>query len=129
MTNYEVPRADWKPFFDQFSRLHHGQKVEVETTGTGVENCANASGVPLLGITAEPDRLDIMGGDTGGVQLDHAIAHPTRVKASEWNDGVSAALEIESEEGWTTRVRVGPQKEMLAPGFITDGIILEEPDH
>jgi hypothetical protein len=123
MTTYDVPREQWSTFFDQFSRLHHGQAVEVETTGSGVEKCANARGVPLLGITAEGDRLDIMGGDTGGVQLDHAITHPLRVQASEWNDGVSAALEIESLEGWKTRVQVGPQKEMLPPGFITDGIL------
>src|SRR2546423_14983854 len=106
MTTYDIPREQWRSFFDQFSRLHQGQAVNVQTEGKG----ANARGIPLLGITAEGDRVDITGGDIGGILLDHAIDHPLRIKASEWNDGISAALEIESRQG-RTRVQVGPEKE------------------
>lgn len=133
MNTYEVPRAEWRSFFDQFSRIHQGQPVEVETIDPRLGRpshapSANTRGVPLLGITAQsesPDeapQLNISAGDQSGIELGHSIAAPCRVQVSEWNDGISAALEIEAEDGRTTRVRVGPAEEMLPPGFIVDGI-------
>jgi hypothetical protein len=137
MNTYNVPQAEWSSFFDQFSRIHHGQPVEVETiepqsntvpTAPRLKSRTNTRGAPLLGITAESEqsnrapRLHISAGDETGVQLSHSIAAPRRVRASEWNDGISAAVEIESEDGTTTCVRVGPEHEMLEPGFILDGI-------
>jgi len=40
--------------------------------------------------------------------------------------GTSAAVEIKSADGLLTRLEVGPSEQMLAPGFITDGVILDE---
>src|SRR5882757_167393 len=101
MTSYEVPQSEWRSFFDQFSRLHHGQPVDVETVDAAGERRSNTEGVPLLGITAETAagssndlRLDISAGDESGVEIGHSVTEPERVKVSEWNDGVSAALEI-----------------------------------
>ncbi|HSV15912.1 MAG TPA: DUF5335 family protein [Tepidisphaeraceae bacterium] len=132
MTTYEVPPTEWHSFFDQFSRLHQGQPVDVQTVDSSGRQRSNTHGVPLLGITAETapsapaspnhGRLDISAGDERGVQIGHSVTEPARVKVSEWNDGLSASLEIESGGGLTTRVRVGPVEEMLPPGFILDGI-------
>lgn len=132
MNMYEVPKSEWPFFFDQFSRMHQGQLIDMETRDGAVQcpdrSCANARGIPLLGITAEavpPDqaaKLDISAGDPSGITIGHTIRHPSRVRVSEWNDGVSASIEVESDDGRLTRVRVGPSGQMLPPGFIVDGI-------
>jgi hypothetical protein len=129
MHSYEVPRSDWPAFFDQFSRLHHGQPVDVQTVGSDLGAYENVQDLPLLGITAGPGRetgelarLYVSAGDEHGVEIGHAILRPGRVRVSEWNDGVSAAVEIECEDGRTTHVRVGPARQMLPPGFVIDGI-------
>src|SRR5438552_3887481 len=98
MTTYDVPKTEWRSFFDQFSRIHHGQSVEVETIEPHVgvhpkAPSANARGVPLFGITAEPERpgglprLNISAGDESGIELGHSITGPNHVQVSEWNDG------------------------------------------
>jgi predicted amidohydrolase YtcJ len=122
----EVPISQWQPLLDQFSRLHHGQPADVETTSDH-NMMLQAKALPLLGITAEQrrqhhTRIDILLGDPSGVHICHAIAKPARLRIAEWNDSVSALLEIESEDGRTTRVHVGPREQTLPPGFITDGL-------
>jgi hypothetical protein len=120
MHTYEVPRSDWPAFFDQFSRLHHGQPVEVQTVGSDAVTCANAQEMPLLGISAGPGReagelarLYVSVGDERGVEIGHAILRPGRVHVSEWNDGVSAAVDVKCEDGRRTHLRVGPARELL----------------
>jgi hypothetical protein len=54
------------------------------------------------------------------------IEEPAQVRVAEWNDGYSAALEIVSADGSSVLVEVGPPQEMLAPGIITDGVILDD---
>ena len=51
------------------------------------------------------------------------VAKPMRIRAAEWNDGVSAQLLIDSDDGSTTAIRVGPAEEVLPPGFILDGYV------
>src|SRR4051794_36368901 len=113
MQTMEIPKSEWRSFFDQFSRMHHGQPVVVETLGTDVGVEANVEGIPLLGVTAEPagggggaPRIDLIAGRPDGIDWRHAIADPVRVRASEWNDGISAVVEIESADGHTTLLRV-----------------------
>src|SRR5205814_10410000 len=109
---------------DQISRLHHGQSADVEIVGPDANVQAPARGVPLLGITADerPRRIEIMAGKPDGPHVRHSVPTPTHVRAADWNDGVSAALEIEGEDGVRTLVLVGPAEQLLAPGMITDGL-------
>jgi hypothetical protein len=128
----EVPVSEWSSFLDQFSRLHHGQKSAVVTLAPDTGLRPQARDLPLLGVTAEPSpgegpsgprlRIDVLAGDPHGPHVRHAIDHPSRVTVCEWNDGVSAELQIESQDGKTTRVLVGPAEQMLPPGLITDGL-------
>ena|SRR5207249_2076514 len=119
----KVARLDWPEFFKQFSRAHHGQEVLV-TTGDGDE-IANMRDLPLIGVTLEDTSLIISAGG-GGAHADHTIANPRNLAAREWNDGVSAEMAIESDDGQCTHVRVGPAEQMLAPGVILDGYFKRE---
>jgi hypothetical protein len=67
-----------------------------------------------------------MAGDPAGEHVSYVIAEPAHVRVAEWNDGYSAALEVVSADGSSVLVEVGPHQEMLAPGVITDGVILED---
>ena len=123
----EVPSAQWAEFLDQFSRAHHGQPADVETAGAGAEHGAQARGLRLLGVTGEHDaaedfRVDIIAGDSTGQHVRTSVHRPARVLVAEWNDAVSAELRIDSDDGRTTRILVGPREQTLPPGFITDGL-------
>jgi hypothetical protein len=125
----EIPQSRWCEFLDQFSRLHHGQELEVSTSGPGAPaSHRQARHLPLLGITNQPPdalrpaSIDISAADPSGSHIHHAIKNPTRIRAAEWNDAVSARLEIESPEGITT-LQIGPAEQVLPPGVILDGYV------
>src|SRR5438105_1626673 len=110
----EVSPDQWSQFFDQFSRIHRGQPVTVETDSPSLGLRSNARDLALIGITAEHDgecSIQMMAGDSPdeSAHLGHSIPGPTRVRVAEWNDGVSAAVEIECADHLTTLLRVGPQ--------------------
>jgi hypothetical protein len=122
----EIPAEQWAGFLDQFSRAHHGQQADIDTVGPDDNAWPQARGVRLLGVTAEEApgegrRIDIIAADPAGPHVRRAVSRPARIRAAEWNDAVSAELRIDSEAGSTTRVRVGPQEQVLSPGMITDG--------
>jgi hypothetical protein len=54
------------------------------------------------------------------------IDRPTHVRVAEWNDGFSAALQLESADGHVALLRVGPQDRVLPSGMIVDGVIRSE---
>jgi hypothetical protein len=125
MTTCEIPRGQWKEFFDQFSRLHHGQPAQIESASPDM-SWPNARDLPLLGVSLERDRIQILAGQVDGAHVGHVVERPVRVCASEWNDAVSALLEITSEDGSTTRVRVGPAEQTIPQGAILDGFYERE---
>jgi hypothetical protein len=131
-----IPASQWPQFLDEFSRMHHGKPVTVQTMGQAVGVQASVQGVPLLGITAAGggggggdggrEAIDIMTGDSSGTHVRHAVERPVGVWVTEWNDSYSAALKIEAADGLVTVLQVGPSEVLLPPGFITDGIMPDE---
>ena len=117
----EITRSQWKDFLDQFSRLHHGQPAEIESASVDMA-WPNARNLPLLGVSMEGERIEIFAGEVGAANVGHVVEQPARLRAAEWNDGVSAMLEIASEDGTTTRVRVGPAEQTIPEGAILDGL-------
>jgi hypothetical protein len=128
MDTQEIPHEQWPQYLDQFSRLHRGKAARVHTADPEVGFQANAEGLPLIGLSDDhPGRPDetirvMLGGDSG-THVDHAVPRPAHVRVTEWNDGYSAALQIESSDGDMTLVQVGPQGQGLPEGFITDGLL------
>jgi hypothetical protein len=125
----EIPFAQWPQCMEQFSRIHRGKAARVETTAAeDAVTGANARDLPLVGVTDEraadhqQERIHVVLGGPAEPHVDHVIPRPSKVRLAEWNDGYSALLEIESDEGWQTSVRVGPDEQMLPPGVILDGL-------
>jgi hypothetical protein len=127
METREIPKAEWQVALDRFSRGHHGQAAKIATAGAIEKSMRQADGLPLFGATVEQNGgkgplIEIIAGDPTGVHVSHTVSCPTHVRVAEWNDGVSGLLEIESEDGTTASVQVGPTEQTLPPGMITDGL-------
>ena len=135
MTRREIPSEEWPSFMEQFTRLHHGKMAGVMTVDakSGAEQSVRET--PLLGVfdrrggggADEAIEIEFGGGMEQMVQVahNHRVSRPSRVWTTEWNDGYSAELEIESADGGGITVRVGPAEQVLPPGMVTDGVLLE----
>ena len=119
-----IPPERWPQYLEQFSRAHAGQVASVCTSGTLGGGAANADQMPLIGISTEPSgsELHVMLGEPGGPHLDHVVKRPCRMWTAEWNDGFSAVLEIDADDGSTTLVQVGPPEQLLGEGMVVDGV-------
>ena len=53
MATQEIPRDEWREFFDGFSRRHEGWLVTVEVLGSDIGAQVEAYELPLVGVTAE----------------------------------------------------------------------------
>ena len=114
----------WREFLDSFSRVHDGwlTTIEIIDPDGGVQ--VEARDKRLTGITSEQGaepRISIL---VGGEASDHAgrvIQKPTRVSLTETPAGAHEALEIESTDGATTRVKF----RSIIPPELVDGVLLQ----
>jgi hypothetical protein len=132
MTTQDVPARQWQQFFDQFSRLHQGKSVQIALIEPGGEPRAYAMNELFLGLVDEQhgqpgETVTVMLGGAADGAGSHSFARPMRVSLTEWNDAYSAELKITSADQRQLILQVGPAQEMLPPGTMTDGILLEKP--
>lgn len=120
----EISHDRWHPFFDDFTHLHHGEHVNVETMergGPGV--IANMSDLPFVEILGADSRagigewIEVIAGESPKAQATHCITKPSHVRLAEQEDGRAVALQIESAEGSVTMIRFEPSREGLPAGF------------
>jgi hypothetical protein len=120
MRTREIDPRRWEPFFSDFTHLHHGKHVNVETLGAGVGVRSALNDHALVGVvlgespTHEPAIEVIVGED---VHTNHCIAHASRVRIAEEENGRAIALEIESADGIVTMVRFMPPCEGFPAGY------------
>jgi hypothetical protein len=124
MRTREIAHEQWPHFLDDFTQLHQGERVTVETLAEGISVAkSRLCGLPLLGIvgavtkTLPGEWIEIIAGDSSADAATHSIAHPSRVVIAEGEDGRGAALQIESADGVITMVGFEPPLERMPPGF------------
>lgn len=109
MAAREIPSGQWKPFFDDLSREHLGQRVWVRATAQREGGAKDeAKDLPLIGIATDqpgagPERIEVIVGDSPDAHLTHAVLRPSKVCVEEGDRGVDF-VQIESAEGGTTTV-------------------------
>jgi hypothetical protein len=108
MSLQEIPRKDWKPFFDNFSRQHVNDCVAAEVRSE-TERGRIADHLALQGITADPedqDKIQIVMGDASfdDLLITHVVESPKRVLLRE--DNGHEAIEIEATDGTCTTVEI-----------------------
>jgi hypothetical protein len=105
----DIPRTEWAPFLDAFSRQHEGWLTTIEVVTSGLGAHREVRDKPLTGITEDRKRGDvasvtISAGDRPEDHVTHVIERPSRVALELTEEGAHKGLRIESENGEMTLV-------------------------
>jgi hypothetical protein len=124
METREIPRDEWKSFFDVFSRQHEGWLATLEISGQDVDAQQQPSEAPFMGITltwvvGESEAIALNLGRTPEDHVKHTVIEPTHVWLAQTPEGANAALEIESADETRTLLRF---RSAVLPEFV-DGIV------
>lgn len=126
METREIPRDEWRSFFDIFSRQHAGLLVILEVFGQEGDAQQEPRELPLKAISVTPtvDKSTAIAIELGKSPEDHvkhAVIEPTHVWLTRTPEGANAALKIESADKTKTVVRF---RSAVLPEFV-DGIVDE----
>src|SRR6266498_762 len=126
MGTREIPRDEWRSFFDVFSRQHEGWLASLEILGQEVDAKQESRESPFKGITltsvvGESQAIAINLGKTPEDHVKHTVIEPTHVLLVQSSEGANAALEIESADETKTLLRF---RSTLLPELV-DGVVLE----
>lgn len=106
MRTRDIPREQWIRFFDDFSKNHEGWVVTLEVMGSDIGDQEEASGLPLVGVSADvkagENRVEIIVGGRPDVDVTRFIDAPKNVWVKESSTPGDEAIEIESEDGTKT---------------------------
>ena len=129
MPTQEIPRDEWSPFLERYSRQHEGWLATLEIFGPEIGAQQEALDLPLEGITAaskdgNPSTVSIsIGlGRNPDDHVTHTITDPTRLWLEQTSQGANAALEIESAGEVKTLLRF----RSALPAEMVDGVVLEK---
>ena len=124
MRTREIAHERWTYFLDDFTQLHQGERVHVETMGEGGFGVkSQLCDLPLLGVVGAPPEassgewIEIIVGDSPATAASHTVPHPSRVVVAEGENGKGVALQIDSADGSVTMIRFEPPCENLPEGF------------
>ena len=117
MQTREIPREQWVRYFDGFSKNHEGWIVTLEVLGPDLGDQEEASGLPLVGLSADvkarENRIEIIVGGKPDVDVTRFIESPKSVWVKEPRTPGDETIEIESEDGIKTLLnfhRVRPEE-------------------
>lgn len=106
MKTREIPRNQWKKFFDNLSRKQEGWEATLEVFSPDIGDQVEERHMFLTGMTAEladsGDKIEIMMGGHPNGHLTHIVTAPVEVNLQQTSVGVDAALQIRAADGTTT---------------------------
>jgi hypothetical protein len=130
METREISYEQWQPFFNDFTHLHQGKRVNMETMGGDCGVRSQWCGVPLVGIVSvhpeagdDDECIEVIARrspaplTTAADHATHSIAKPSKVHLAEDENGRAVALQIESLDRSITMIRFEPPHENLPQGF------------
>jgi Family of unknown function (DUF5335) len=113
----EVPRDDWRVYFDELSHVLTTTEAEVEIEGPDLGAQVQAEGLVLSGLSYD-DRDDVLvvglspGGPTESLQ--HLISNPQQIWVESSGSAVPSTIEIKDAEGLRTLLRLQAAPTLLA---------------
>ncbi len=109
MSNRQIPPAEWKPFFSDFTRRHEHELASVSLTSESIGAQHIATDLRFEGFVADDSgtRISIALGGSPETNLDHPIDGPTVVWVEQDDNGREVAVKIESAGGATTILEFG----------------------
>ncbi|MDH3494217.1 MAG: DUF5335 domain-containing protein [Acidobacteriota bacterium] len=105
----EIPRTEWKAFFNDLSKRRFEWRTKVEVLGSIGDQILTQE-LPLNGITVEEGKVGtiveiIVGFDEDNHQT-HTIADPQRINYMAEEAGVAGVVEIVEGDGTRTMVHI-----------------------
>ncbi len=114
MKTREIPREEWRMFFDKLSRRQEGWEVELEVFGPQIGDQVEERHMFLSGIAVEvtdkPDKVDkieIMMAAKPSEHVTHMITAPVLVELRQTDLGIDSTLHIKSADGTTNLLHLG----------------------
>ena len=126
MTN-EIPKHEWKQFFDELSRekLDWQTKIEVMNDETGAQILTE--GLPLGGLTFDDkdgqERIEVIVGSGTENHQTHNILEPQKVYFRRADDRQVIMVEIEDAGGTKTLVHIIQPMPVLVQYVETETVI------
>ena len=110
MKTKEIPRDEWRKFFDRFSRQYEGWLVTLEILAADIGAQVEERELAFEGIVDEWDEIKgneitIMVGAKPDDHITHSISHPVQVSLEQTDEGADAALAIKTADGTTALLR------------------------
>jgi hypothetical protein len=116
-TAVEIPKEAWRSFFDDVNRLYQGWAVTIEVLDRTLGDQRAADALPLQGISYETSGsqagdivIDV--GDLGMPIENHLVHRPRMVRAAMLQPGSETDIEIESDDGIITLIRLRQRPEL-----------------
>lgn len=111
LTTREIPRSEWRSYFDDFSRDIEALTATVEVDGAEVGAQIEAERPRLTGITYDDgDDILVIGLDSSGEtgeDLERIVYNPQTIYLASGDDG-EMVFDIKDAEGTQTLVRLEP---------------------
>lgn len=123
METREIPKGEWKEFFDSFSRRNHGKLMNIESVGgkTGLQRTAR--NLPLIGLVVQsrPDGeidVEVILGNTLRTYQSHTVFNVRQVRVAQSDNNYHASIEIETADGYPLLLHIEPRRETLPQSMI-----------
>lgn len=126
MKTQEIPREEWAPFFDNFTRRNEGWLVTLEILGAEIGAQVEQRKLAFRGVADESnkiagDQIMMTFGTKPDNHLTHSIGNVIQVNLEQTDEGADAALQIRSADGTTALLRF---RSPMLPEFV-DGVVPE----
>jgi len=107
----DVPKAEWRAFFDRMSKALTGKRAEIEVASLDLGDQITAEWLPLVGITydSHDDLLDVA---LDG--YDHLIRHPKQIVVNQ-TDASLVSVAIVDGDGAKQIVKMKAPLALPAP--------------
>jgi hypothetical protein len=113
-TTREIPREEWRQYFDDFSSRLATTVASIEVTGAEIGAQVEAERGLLRGVTYDDrDDIVVIALDSEGdapEELERTVSEPQKIYVEEEN--ASTVLDIEDSEGNKTLVRMEPAAQL-----------------
>jgi hypothetical protein len=119
-TTQELPRAAWRPYFDDLSRAIGTSRATVEVDGKDIGAQTVAEDLTLVGVTYDDrDDVVVIGLDSPGgyvEEFEHTVSHPQRIMVATGDlGGPELAIDIEDDESHQHIIKLEHAPELPPP--------------
>jgi hypothetical protein len=98
MQTHTIEPSRWRTLFDSLSRIYDGSTATLEVLTANMGAQKEIENQPLRGISYDKSGIELHFATRDGGHLVHVIPHPKNVMLEEGDDGLIAAVEIESND-------------------------------